>query len=265
MLREHYSGSLMFREQRNMVENLHQKSQESGVDFLIRVGKAIHTLAKDWKGELTGEEICSLQYEVSMKGVREDIRHVLNTQQVKNEILLLPHDMYKAVKKYETYIARNQRLEGRTRATSHPVFKSPGYKPKFHKTTAFAAAVDEPEVDASYEANLVQSGNEGSLETASNPEDEAGVFVPNFVEEMVGGDNVLQIKMARAIHAHEQSTRHCFRCNSPDHLIKDCPKKMSLGPHSQRGLNKTSQLRTEERDLGPGQQCQNEENPVFEP
>ena len=35
MLREHYCGSLTFREQRNMVENLHQKSQESGVDFLI--------------------------------------------------------------------------------------------------------------------------------------------------------------------------------------------------------------------------------------
>ena len=35
MLREHYCGSLTFSEQRNMVENLHQKSQESGVDFLI--------------------------------------------------------------------------------------------------------------------------------------------------------------------------------------------------------------------------------------
>ena len=248
-----------------MVENLHQKSQESGVDFLIRVGKAVRTLAKDWKGELTGEEIHSLQYEVSMNGVREDIRHVLDTQQVKSEILLSPHDMYEAVKKYETYIARNRRLEGQTRATSHPVFKSPGYKPNFYKTTAFAVAVDELEDDAPYEADLVQSGNEGSLETASNPEDEAGVFVPNFVEEMVGGDNVLQIKMAQAIHAHEQSTRRCFRCNSPDHLIKDCPKKKSLGSHSQRGLNKTSRLRTEERDLGLGQQRQNEENPIFEP
>ena len=116
-----------------------------------------------------------------------------------------------------------------------------------------------------YEANLVQSGNEGSSETASTHEDEAGVFVPNFVEEMVGGDHVLQMKMARAIHAQEQSTRRCFRCNSPDHLIKDCPEKMSLGPHSRRGLNKTSRLRTEERDLGPGQPRQNEENPVLEP
>ena len=235
MLRDHYCGSLTFREQRNMVENLHQKSQESGVDFLIRVGKAVHTLAKDWKGELTGEEICSLQYEVSMNGVREDIRHVLDAQQVKSGVLLSPHDMYKAVKKYETYIARNWRLEGRTRATSHPVFKNPGYKPKFHKTTAFAAAVDEPEDDASYEADLVQSGNEGSSETASNHEDEAGVFVPNFVEEMVGGDHVLQMKMARAIHAHKQSTRRCFRCNSPDHLIKDCPEKNEFGPPQPKG------------------------------
>ena len=226
-----------------MVENLHQKSQESGDDFLIRVGKAVHTLAKDWKGELTGEEIRSLQYEVSMNEVREDIRHVLDTQQVKSKILLSPHDMYEAVKKYETYIARNRRLEGRTQATSHSVFKSPGYKPKFHKTTAFAAAVDELEDDASYEADLVQSGNEGSLETASNPEDEPGVFVPNFVEEMVGGDNVLQIEMAWAIHAHKQSTRHCFRCNSPDHLNKDCPKKNEFGPPQPKGpqQNKSAQ------------------------
>ena len=180
-----------------------------------------------------------------MNRVREDIRHVLNTQQVKSEVLLSPHDMYEAIKKYETYIARNRRLEGRTRATSHLVFKSPGYKPKFHKTTAFAAAVDKPEDDASYEADLVQSGNEGSLETASNPEDEAGVFVPSFVEEMVGGDNVLQIKMARAIHAHEQSTRRCFRCNSPDHLIKDCPEKNEFGPPQPKGpqQNKSAQDR----------------------
>ena len=167
-----------------------------------------------------------------MNRVREDIRHVLDTQQVKSKVFLSPHDMYEAIKRYETYIAHNQRLEGRTRATTHPLFKNPSYKPKFHKTTAFAAAVDEPEDGASYEADLIQSGNEGTSETTSNYEDEAGVIIPNFVEEMVGGDHVLQMKMAWAIHAHKPSTRCCFRCNSPDHLIKDCPQKMSLGPHS---------------------------------
>ena len=57
-----------------------------------------------------------------------------------------------------------------------------------------------------------------------------GYSIPNFVEGMVGGDHVLKMKMAWAIHAHEQSTRCCFRCNSPDHLINDCPEKVSLGP-----------------------------------
>ena len=37
MLREHYCGSLTFREQRNTIENLHQKPQEAAIDFLIRV------------------------------------------------------------------------------------------------------------------------------------------------------------------------------------------------------------------------------------
>ena len=35
MLREHYCGSLTFREQRNTIENLRQKSNEATIDFLI--------------------------------------------------------------------------------------------------------------------------------------------------------------------------------------------------------------------------------------
>ena len=146
-----------------------------------------------------------------MNGVREDIRHVLDTQQVKSETLLSPHDMYGAVKKYETYIACNRRLEGQTWATSHPVFKSPGYKPKFHKTTAFVAAVNEPEDDASYEADLIPSGNEGSLETTSNPYDEAGY---------------LSLTLWK---------RWWVETNSPDHLIKDCPEKNKFGPPQPKG------------------------------
>ena len=47
MLREHYCGSLTFREQRNTIENLHQKSNEATIDFLIRVGTSVSNLAKD--------------------------------------------------------------------------------------------------------------------------------------------------------------------------------------------------------------------------
>ena len=67
ILREHYCGSLTFQEQRNTIENLRQKPQEAAIDFLIRVGTSVSNLGKDWKDELTDEELQSLQYEVSLK------------------------------------------------------------------------------------------------------------------------------------------------------------------------------------------------------
>ena len=73
MLREHYCGSLTFREQRNTIENLHQKPQEAAIDFLIRVGTSMSNLGKDWKDKLTDKELQSLQYEVSLNRVQEEI------------------------------------------------------------------------------------------------------------------------------------------------------------------------------------------------
>ena len=80
MLREHYCGSLTFREQRNTIENLCQKSNEAAIDFLIRVDTWVSNLAKDWKDELTEGELQALQYEVSLNGVKEEIRHVLDSE-----------------------------------------------------------------------------------------------------------------------------------------------------------------------------------------
>ena len=73
MLHEHYWGSYTFWEQRNMVENLCQGVHEDATDFMIRVGTSISDLGKDWKDQLTEEELQSLQYEVSLNGVREEI------------------------------------------------------------------------------------------------------------------------------------------------------------------------------------------------
>ena len=123
MLREHYCGSLTFWEQRNTIENLCQKPQEAAIDFLIRVGTSVSNLGKDWKDELTDEELQSLQYEVSMNGVHEEIRHVLDSEIAKNGGKLTPQQMYEAVKRYETYVAHNKRLEGRV-----PVCPPPNQK-----------------------------------------------------------------------------------------------------------------------------------------
>ena len=133
MLREHYCGSLTFREQRNTIKNLRQKSNEAAIDFLIRVGTSVSNLAKDWKDELTEGELQALQYEVSLNGVKEEIRHVLDLEMAKRDGHLTPQQMYEAIKRYETYVAWNKRLDGKCTSTSAGQHKatsqSSGYKP----------------------------------------------------------------------------------------------------------------------------------------
>ena len=147
MLREHYCGSLTFWEQRNTIENLHQKPQEAAIDFLIRVGTSVSNLGKDWKDKLTDKELQSLQYEVSLNGVQEEIRHILDSEIAKNGGKLTPQQMYEAIKRYETYVAHNKRLEGKGASSSasqqKAVGHTSGYKPRFHKTMAFAATIPE--------------------------------------------------------------------------------------------------------------------------
>ena len=135
MVREHYCGSFMFWEQRNMVENLHQAACKDATDFMIRVGNSISNLAKDWKGQLMEAELQSLQYEVSLNGVREEIWHVLDSEIARHGQLTL-HQRYEVIKRYETYVAHNKRLEGKS-ANPHvghqrAAAQTSGYKPHFH-------------------------------------------------------------------------------------------------------------------------------------
>ena len=73
MLHEHYCGSYTFWEQRNMVENLHQGVCKDAMDFMIWVGTSVRNLGKDWKDQLTDEELQSLPYKVSLNRVKEEI------------------------------------------------------------------------------------------------------------------------------------------------------------------------------------------------
>ena len=207
MLREHYCGSFMFREQRNMVENLRQGAQEDATDFMIRVGTSVSNLDKDWQGQLSQAELESLQYEVSLNGVRQEIRHVLDSE-IARRGPLTPHQMYEAVKKYETYVARNKRLEGQSSSPSTGQQKTAGqtssYKPRFHKTTAFAAKVEESEaqVGQRQEAQPTEEGNPSEAE--SSLDDDDGLYIPSYLEEAAPNDPVLQVRLARAMRAHER-------------------------------------------------------------
>ena len=262
MLREHYCGSLTFREQRNTIENLRQKPQEAAIDFLIRVGTSVSNLGKDWKDELMDEELQSLQYEVSLNGVHEEIRHVLDSEIAKNGGKLTPQQMYEAVKRYETYVARNKRLEGKGASSSASQLKAAGhtlgYKPRFHKTTAFAATIPEAEDDGP--GRHESSPQEGAdvYGNESSQEDDEGLFIPSYLEKALPDDPVLQVKMARAMRAQEVETRRCFTCNQQGHLQRDHWKyeeKNGNGPLQPKGppLNKSAQERVKSKPPLSGQ------------
>ena len=198
MLREHYCGSLTFREQRNTIENLHQKSNEATIDFLIQVGTSVSNLAKDWKDELTECELCALQNEVSLNGVKEEIRHVLDSEMAKRDGHLIPQQMYEAIKKYKTYVAQNRRLDGKGASTpagpQKATGQSWGYKPRFHKTTAFIAMAGGP----NDESDRPPGEDSDSHEVEPPPKEDEGLYIPSYLEEAIPDDPTLQVKVARA-------------------------------------------------------------------
>ena len=160
--------------------------------------------------------------------------------------------MYEAVKRYETYVAHNKRLKGKGASSSASQLKAAGhtlgYKPQFHKTTAFAATIPETEDDSPgcHESSPQEGADAYGNE--SSQEDDEGLFIPSYLKEALPDDPVLQMKMARAMQAQEVETWRCFTCNQQDHLQTNHWKyeeKSGNGPLQLKGppLNKLAQER----------------------
>ena len=167
-----------------MVENLCQGAHEDATDFIIRVGSSVGNQVKDWKGQIMEAELKSLQYEVSLNGVREEIWHVLDSE-IARHGQLTPHQMYEVVKKYETYIACNKCLEGKS-ASPHvghqrAAAQTSGYKPHFHKTTAFAASLEESTDPALSEQGSSIPKDEDHLGGEPTQEGDEGLYIPSFL------------------------------------------------------------------------------------
>ena len=148
--------------------------------------------------------------------------------------------MYEVVKKYKAYVAHNKCLEGKSVSphTNHQraVAQTFGYKPRFHKTTAFTASVEETTDPAPMESGPSLPEDGDHLEMEPTREDDDGLFIPSFLEEALGDDGNLQIKMACTMQAQERQERRCFICQSPDHLMRDHYQgKNGKGPLQPKG------------------------------
>ena len=182
-------------------------------------------LAKDWKDELTECKLRALQYEVSLNEVKEEIRHVLDSEMAKRDGHLTPQQMYEAVKRYETYVARKKRLDGKGTSASagqqKAAAQSSGYKPRFHKTTAFIATTGGPDDRADHPQGSSPYEDSDSHEVEPPPKEDEGLYIPSYLEEAIPDDPALQVKVARALRVQEMNSRRCFTCNRPGHLARD--------------------------------------------
>ena len=255
MLREHYCGSLTFREQRNAIENLHQKSNEAAIDFLIRVSTSVSNLAKDWKDKLTECELQALQNEVLLNGVKEEIRNMLDSEMAKRDGHLTPQQMYEAVKKYQTYVAQNRRLDGKgtPAGPQKATGQSSGYKPRFHKTTAFVATAG----GLNDESDHPPGEDSDSHEVEPPPKEDEGLYIPSYFEEAIPDDPALQVKVARALRVQEMNSRRCFTCNRPGNLARDhqeWEEKNRIRPLQSKGPapNKTASEKARPKPPQPG-------------
>ena len=197
-----------------------------------------------------------------MNGVKEEIRHVLDSEMAKKDGKLTPQQMYEVVKKCETYVACNKRLEGKGTSSSASQQKATGhtlgYKPQFHKTMAFATTIVEPEDGAPRHQESSPQEDADSFGAESSQEDDEGLFIPSYLEEALPDDPTLQVKMAHAMQVQEVETRRCFTCNKPGHLQKDHWKyeeNNGVGPLQLKGplQNKSAQERAKPKLSQPGQ------------
>ena len=160
-----------------------------------------------------------------MNGVKEEIRHVLDSEMAKRDGHLTPQQMYEAVKRYETYVAQNKRLDGKGTSISagqqKATSQSSGYKPQFHKTTAFVATAGGPDDEADHPQGSSPYEDSDSHEVEPPPKEDEGLYIPSYLEEAIPDDPVLQVKVAHALRVQEMNSRRCFTCNRPGHLAQD--------------------------------------------
>ena len=111
--------------------------------------------------------------------------------------------MYKAVQRYETYVARNKRLYGKGTSTSASQQKTTsqasGYKPRFHKTTAFVATAGGPDDESCHPQDSLHYEDTDSQEVELSHKEDEGLYISSYPEKAIPNDPVLQVRVARAL------------------------------------------------------------------
>ena len=105
--------------------------------------------------------------------------------------------------------------------------------------------MEDPGVEKDHQEPSPTGAN--STEAGLPREDDDGLYILSYLEEVIPDNSVLQVKMAHAMWTLEKETSRCYRCNKQGHLQKDCDEvveeKNGKGPLQLKGFpqNKSAQ------------------------
>ena len=159
-------------------------------------------------------------------------------------------------------MAQNKRLDGKGTSTSASQQKTTsqasGYKPRFHKTTAFVATACRLDDEACRPQDSSPYEDTDSQEVEPSHKENEGLYIPSYLEEAIPDDPVLQVKVAHALRVQEMNSRRCFTCNRPGHLTQDhqeWEEKNGIRPLQLKGppLNKSAPEKAKQKPSQPGQ------------
>ena len=158
-------------------------------------------------------------------------------------------------------MARNKRLDGKGTGTSagqqKTTSQSSGYKPRFHKATAFVATAGGPDDEASHPQDSSPYEDTDSQEVEPSHKEDEGLYIPSYLKEAIPDEPVLQVKVARALRVQEMNSRRCFTCNRPGHLTWDhqeWEEKNGIRPLQPKGppQNKSAPEKAKQKPSQPG-------------
>ena len=81
------------------------------------------------------------------------------------------------------------------KTTSH----ASGYKPRFHKTTAFIATAGGPDDEAFRHQDSSHYEDTDSQEVEPSHKEDKGLYIPSYLKEAIPDDPVLQVRVAHAL------------------------------------------------------------------
>ena len=122
-------------------------------------------------------------------------------------------------------MAHNSCLQGKSpfRGQQHAMPYTSGCRPYCQKTTAFVAAPLEVPEFVPVDSEVEPSEESGTEETEPASEEAGGLYNLDFLSEAPDGNWDLNFRLAQTMQADELHQSHCFICQSPDHLMKECP------------------------------------------